>query len=48
MKDRATGQSKGFGFVSYDSPGAAVTAIQSMNGMQVCRVQGIELHTLTH
>jgi CUG-BP- and ETR3-like factor len=35
MKDRATGASKGFGFVSYDNPVAAQTAVQAMNGMQV-------------
>lgn len=35
MKDRATGASKGFGFVSYDNPLSAQTAVQAMNGMQV-------------
>mmetsp|Transcript_4821 Transcript_4821/g.4262 ORF Transcript_4821/g.4262 Transcript_4821/m.4262 type:complete len:430 (-) Transcript_4821:232-1521(-) len=34
-KDRATGASKGFGFVSYDNPVSAQTAVQAMNGMQV-------------
>nr|CAD2129991.1 unnamed protein product [Meloidogyne enterolobii] len=33
--DRATNQSKCFGFVSYDNPNSATTAIQSMNGFQV-------------
>ena len=33
--DRNTGESKGFGFVSYDSPGAAESAIEQMNGYQM-------------
>ncbi|XP_065861257.1 RNA-binding protein BRN1 [Euphorbia lathyris] len=33
--DKATGVSKCFGFVSYDLPGAAQTAINTMNGCQV-------------
>lgn len=33
--DKNTGLSKGFGFVSYDSPQAAVMAIQAMNGFQI-------------
>lgn len=33
--DRATNQSKCFGFVSFDNPGSAQTAIQAMNGFQV-------------
>ncbi|GAA0153516.1 RNA metabolism protein [Lithospermum erythrorhizon] len=33
--DRATGVSKCFGFVSYDSPAAAQTAINMMNGCQL-------------
>ncbi|XP_063932269.1 CUGBP Elav-like family member 2 isoform X1 [Zophobas morio] len=33
--DKNTGQSKCFGFVSYDSPLAASRAIQAMNGLQV-------------
>ena len=32
---RATGSSKGFGFVSYDNALSAQTAVQAMNGMQV-------------
>ena len=32
LMDRATGQSRGFGFVEYDSEQAARTAIDSMNG----------------
>ncbi|XP_071941714.1 CUGBP Elav-like family member 3-A isoform X2 [Antedon mediterranea] len=33
--DRATNQSKCFGFVSFDNPASAQTAIQNMNGFQV-------------
>nr|XP_033339416.1 CUGBP Elav-like family member 4 isoform X7 [Megalopta genalis] len=33
--DRATNQSKCFGFVSFDNPGSAQQAIQSMNGFQI-------------
>ncbi|XP_031432061.1 CUGBP Elav-like family member 3 isoform X2 [Clupea harengus] len=33
--DRATNQSKCFGFVSFDNPGSAQTAIQAMNGFQI-------------
>jgi len=33
--DRATNQSKCFGFVSYDNPASALTAIQAMNGFQI-------------
>ncbi|XP_064136341.1 CUGBP Elav-like family member 5 isoform X12 [Loxodonta africana] len=33
--DRATNQSKCFGFVSFDNPASAQTAIQAMNGFQV-------------
>ncbi|KAL1453003.1 hypothetical protein WDU94_007180 [Cyamophila willieti] len=33
--DRATNQSKCFGFVSFDNPGSAHTAIQAMNGFQI-------------
>ncbi|XP_076183395.1 CUGBP Elav-like family member bruno 3 isoform X2 [Ptiloglossa arizonensis] len=33
--DRATNQSKCFGFVSFDNPGSAQTAIQTMNGFQI-------------
>eukprot|EP00005_Dracoamoeba_jomungandri_P014559 CAMPEP_0174275330 /NCGR_PEP_ID=MMETSP0439-20130205/59763_1 /TAXON_ID=0 /ORGANISM="Stereomyxa ramosa, Strain Chinc5" /LENGTH=486 /DNA_ID=CAMNT_0015367421 /DNA_START=8 /DNA_END=1468 /DNA_ORIENTATION=+ len=33
--DRNSGESKGFGFVSYDSPAAAQMAIQSMHGYQI-------------
>jgi CUG-BP- and ETR3-like factor len=33
--DRATNQSKCFGFVSYDNPNAAQSAIQAMNGFQI-------------
>jgi len=34
-KDKATGASKGFGFVSYDNPQSAQTAIAGMNGMSI-------------
>ncbi len=33
--DKYTKESKGFGFVSYDSPAAASAAINSMNGFQI-------------
>lgn len=33
--DRATGASKGFGFVSFDSPAAAASAVSALNGMQM-------------
>ncbi|XP_076826639.1 CUGBP Elav-like family member 3 isoform X2 [Brachyhypopomus gauderio] len=33
--DRATNQSKCFGFVSFDNPASALTAIQAMNGFQI-------------
>ncbi|XP_061456635.1 CUGBP Elav-like family member 5 isoform X2 [Rhineura floridana] len=33
--DRATNQSKCFGFVSFDNPSSAHTAIQAMNGFQI-------------
>jgi len=33
--DKNTGESKGFGFVSYDSPTSAESAIQGMNGWQI-------------
>eukprot|EP00285_Hemiselmis_virescens_P008491 CAMPEP_0173381322 /NCGR_PEP_ID=MMETSP1356-20130122/3702_1 /TAXON_ID=77927 ORGANISM="Hemiselmis virescens, Strain PCC157" /NCGR_SAMPLE_ID=MMETSP1356 /ASSEMBLY_ACC=CAM_ASM_000847 /LENGTH=444 /DNA_ID=CAMNT_0014335091 /DNA_START=8 /DNA_END=1342 /DNA_ORIENTATION=- len=35
FKDKTTGQSKGFGFVSYDQNQSAANAIAAMNGMQV-------------
>ena len=35
MKDKSTGASKGFGFVSFDNPIAAQQAIQGMNGHEV-------------
>ena len=34
-KDKATGASKGFGFVSYDNPQSAQTAIAGMHGMSI-------------
>jgi len=33
--DKNTGQSKGFGFVSYEQPAAAESAILGMNGFQI-------------
>jgi CUG-BP- and ETR3-like factor len=33
--DKVTGQSKCFGFVSYDNPGSAQAAIQAMNGFPI-------------
>ncbi|XP_061404834.1 CUGBP Elav-like family member 6 [Lethenteron reissneri] len=33
--DRATNQSKCFGFVSFDNSGSAQAAIQAMNGFQI-------------
>jgi CUG-BP- and ETR3-like factor len=33
--DRATNQSKCFGFISYDNPNSAQAAIQAMNGFQI-------------
>merc|ERR1712113_1142141 len=33
--DKMTGQSKGFGFVSYDNPESAQNAIQAMDGFQI-------------
>ena len=35
FKDKMTQQSKGFGFISYDNPVSAQSAIAAMNGMQV-------------
>ncbi len=35
MTDRDTGRSRGFGFVSYDNPQSAQTALRSMNGFSV-------------
>lgn len=35
--DRETNQSKCFGFVSFDNPTSAQTAIQVMNGFQICQ-----------
>ncbi|CAA7404046.1 unnamed protein product [Spirodela intermedia] len=33
----STGSSRGFGFVNYESPGSAKTAVETMNGMQLGR-----------
>ena len=35
ITDRATGQSRGFGFVSYQSAAAADEAIKGMNGVEL-------------
>jgi cold-inducible RNA-binding protein len=35
INDRATGQSRGFGFVSYSSSAAAEAAIKGMNGVEL-------------
>lgn len=35
MTDRDTGRSRGFGFVSYDNPQSAQTALRSMNGFSI-------------
>jgi len=32
MTDKLSGRSKGYGFVSYDSPQAAIDAIKKING----------------
>ena len=35
MTDKATGRSRGFGFVSYDNPPSALSAVRGMNGFSV-------------
>lgn len=35
MVEKDTGRSRGFGFVSYDSPDAAALAIKELNGFVV-------------
>jgi RNA recognition motif-containing protein len=35
MVEKDTGRSRGFGFVSYDSPDAAALAIKELNGFAV-------------
>lgn len=35
MTDKATGKSKGYGFISYDNPDSANRAINHMNGFSV-------------
>jgi len=35
MKDRITGKTKGFGFVSYKKTISAIAAIKTMNGFRV-------------
>lgn len=32
MKDKYSGRSRGFGFVTYETPAAATSAIEAMNG----------------
>lgn len=43
MVEKDTGRSRGFGFVSYDSPDAAATAIKELNGF-VVRYTNLKLH----
>lgn len=38
MVEKDTGRSRGFGFVSYDSPDAAAMAIKELNGFVVCAI----------
>lgn len=35
IKDRATGRSKGFGFITFDSAQSADRAVEEMNGRQL-------------
>jgi len=40
MVEKDTGRSRGFGFVSYDSPDSAAMAIQALNG-HIVRIKHI-------
>jgi len=52
MVEKDTGRSRGFGFVSYDSPGAAAMAIKELNGFVIgnkrLKVQHKQIRTSDH
>lgn len=41
MVEKESGRSRGFGFVSYDSPDAAAIAIKELNGYTVSFLFGV-------
>ena len=47
MVEKDTGRSRGFGFVSYDSPDAAALAIKELNGFPVSYYVGRERPRMT-